>query len=201
VLDDLSHKVRCDGQEVNLVGKTLGCLDGGDVGVDQDGVNTFFLERLDSLRTRVVEFSSLTDGKTTRSEDKDLPDGLLGTKGNVGSQLSTWHVDWHKLAGRCGVEHALDEHIEEELGITRTWCRFGVELDREVWLAAFACPDTLVTVVVGVCEQWFPAVGKSGDVNLVTVVLRGDVTSARGRAGTWQVHTTVTVLHLAGGGA
>lgn len=49
VLDDLGNEFGSDGQEVDLVGQTRRCLDGGDVGVDQDGVDTFFLQGLDSL--------------------------------------------------------------------------------------------------------------------------------------------------------
>ena len=61
LFDDLFNEEGGHGEEVYTVGHALGRLDGGDIGVDQNGLNAFFLESLESLRTRIVKFASLTD--------------------------------------------------------------------------------------------------------------------------------------------
>ena len=61
LLDDLFNEEGGHGEEVYTVGHALGRLDGGNIGVDQNGLNAFFLESLESLRTRIVKFASLTD--------------------------------------------------------------------------------------------------------------------------------------------
>ena len=48
-LDHLAHKLGIDGQKVDLVGEALGGLDRGNVGVDQDGIDTLLLECFDGL--------------------------------------------------------------------------------------------------------------------------------------------------------
>lgn len=45
----LGHVVRCDGEEVHLVSQPLGGLDCGDIGVDEQSLNVFFLQGLDGL--------------------------------------------------------------------------------------------------------------------------------------------------------
>lgn len=92
----------------------------------------------------------------------------------------------------------MDEDIEKELSVSRTRSRLGVELNGEEGFTVLTAPDTLVRAVVGIGEQRFPAVLEGGYVDFVTVVLRGDVASTRCSAGTRNVHTTITVLHLAG---
>lgn len=198
VLDDLEHKVWSDGQEVDLVGQTLGRLDGGNVWIDQDGIDTFLLESLDSLRSRIVEFSGLTNRKTTGSENKNLFGILSRSSSNVGRELSARNVDGDESTFSSRVDHALNEDIEQELGVSRSGCGLWVELDREVRLAVLAGPDTLVTVVIGVGEQGLPTILEGGDVDLVTMVLRGDVTSTGSGTSAGQVHTTVSVLHFSG---
>lgn len=198
VLDDLEHKFRSDRKEVNLVRETLGSLDSGNVGVDEDGVDTFLLQSLDGLGTGVVEFTGLSNGKTTGTKDKNLLDLLSGFGSNVGRKLTTGNINGDQSSLSSTVDNALDEDIEKELSVSRTRSRLGVELNGEEGFAALTAPDTLVRAVVGIGEQRFPAVLKGGYVDFVTVILRGDVASTRCSAGTRNVHTTVTVLHLAG---
>ena len=47
--DDFLYEIRSDGQEVNFVGHTFRGLHGGDVRVDQDGFDTFFLQGFQGL--------------------------------------------------------------------------------------------------------------------------------------------------------
>jgi hypothetical protein len=153
------------------------------------------------LRTRVVEFSSLTDRQTTGTEDEDLLDSLSWSSSDSVGEFSTGHVDGDKSTFSSTVRHRLDEDVKQELGVSRTGSGLGVELNREERLAVLAHPDSLVTAIVGVGEEGFPAVLEAGDIDLVTVVLRGDVTSTRGRTGTRQVHSSISVLHLSSAGA
>lgn len=196
VLEDLSNKVRGDGEVVDLVGKTLGCLDGGDVGVDEDGVDTFLLESLDRLGTRVIELSGLTDGKSSRTKDNNLLDLDSGSLLVVLLLVASGHLDGNELLSRSAIRHALDEDIEKELGILGTGGRLRVELDGEVGKSVLAHPDTLVGSVVGVVEELLPSVGERGHINLVTVVLRSDVASTGRSAVARNVHSSVSVLHL-----
>lgn len=198
VLDDFEHKFGGDGKEVNLVRETLGGLNSGNVRVNEDGVNTFLLQGLDGLRTGVVEFTSLSDGETTGTKDKNLLDLLSGLGSDVGSKLTAGNINGDQSALSSSVQDALDEDVEKELSVSRTRGRLGMELNGEEGLAVLTAPDTLVRTVVGIGEQRFPAILESGYVDFVTVVLRGDVASTRCSAGTRKVHTTVTVLHLAG---
>ena len=72
LLNDLLDEVRGDGQEVNLVGHALRGLHGGDVGVDEDGLDALFLEGLECLRTGVVELAGLADLQRARTEQQDF---------------------------------------------------------------------------------------------------------------------------------
>ena len=72
LLDDLLNEVGGDRQEVNLVGHTLRGLHGGDVGVDEDGLDALFLEGLECLRTGVVELAGLADLQRAASEQQDF---------------------------------------------------------------------------------------------------------------------------------
>jgi hypothetical protein len=47
--------------EINRVGHVAVGLDGGDVGVDQDGLNPLLFERHDGLRAGIIELTGLAD--------------------------------------------------------------------------------------------------------------------------------------------
>jgi len=74
-----------------------------------------------------------------------------------------------------------------------------VELDREEGETVSSHPDTLVGSVVGVLEELGPSRRESRDVDLVSVVLGGDVASTGRRIRARDVHSSVSVLHLGGG--
>ena len=59
--DDTFDEIWRYRQEVYLVGKSVGGLHGGDVGVDQDSGDAFFLEGFEGLRAGVVEFAGFAD--------------------------------------------------------------------------------------------------------------------------------------------
>ncbi|OPZ81751.1 MAG: hypothetical protein BWY77_00498 [bacterium ADurb.Bin431] len=61
LLDHLLDKIGGHRQKVDLVGEMLGGLDGGDVGIDQDGLDALFLEGLDRLAAGIVKFARFTD--------------------------------------------------------------------------------------------------------------------------------------------
>lgn len=121
---------------------------------------------------------------------------LSGVDGGVVLQFTSRDGQRNKLAGFSAVDHALDEDIEQELGVSRTRGGLGVELDGEVRETLSTHPDTFVGSVVGVLEQLFPSRLEGADVDFVTVVLRGDVTPAGSGSRTGNVHASVSVLHL-----
>lgn len=57
-------------------------------------------------------------------------------------------------------------------------------------------PDTLIAAIVCVDEKFLPALWESRGIDSVTVILGGDVALARQHAGTGDVVTAVTELHL-----
>jgi hypothetical protein len=199
--DDLADELGVDGQEIHLVGETLGGLDSCNVGVDQDGVNALLFQSLDGLAARVVELSGLTDAETTTSKNQDLLDVDLGHERRVLGGVTARELDGllHLAGvlddiGDCG-----DECVEEELGVARAGCALGVELNTEV--GAVGVPDTFVAVVVGVDEELVPALRQSLGVDGVTVVLRSDVALSGEHVGARNVVSAVTELHLEGFGA
>jgi hypothetical protein len=56
-------------QYLNKIGSHL---NGGDVGVDDDSVDTLLLERLDGLGAGVVKLPRLPDGQAPRTQDQHL---------------------------------------------------------------------------------------------------------------------------------
>ncbi|KAH0294696.1 carbamoyl-phosphate synth, partial [Aureobasidium sp. EXF-3399] len=196
LLDDLANKVGVDREEVDLVGQTLGSLDGGDIGVDQDCVDALLLKSLDGLRTRVIELTGLTDGETTTTKNQNLLDGDSGVGLLVLSKITTRELDGlvHHARVLNDLLDSIQEDVEEELGVLGTRGTFGVELDTEV--GAVDVSDTLVGAVVGVDEEFGPVLGEGARVDSVTVVLRCDVTLARNQVCGRDVVASVTVLHL-----
>jgi hypothetical protein len=61
LFDDFFDKEWSDRQKVNLVGHTFGSLNRCNVRINQNGVDTFFFQSLESLRARVVEFAGFSD--------------------------------------------------------------------------------------------------------------------------------------------
>ena len=68
LLDHLLDEERRDGQEVDLIGNSLGSLDRGDIGIDENGLDALFAEGFQGLRAAVVEFAGLADLEGARSE-------------------------------------------------------------------------------------------------------------------------------------
>ena len=71
-LDNLLHKVRGNGQEVNLVCHTFRSLHRSNVRVDKDGMDTFFFQCLERLRTGIVKLSRLTDFQCAGAKQQDF---------------------------------------------------------------------------------------------------------------------------------
>ncbi|KAK5624301.1 hypothetical protein RRF57_000017 [Xylaria bambusicola] len=172
VHDYFAHKISCYRQEVYLVGETFGGLNCRNVGVDENGVDAFFLQSFDSLTTGIVELSSLTNAQTSTTEDKYLLD----------------------------VHSRVQFLVLFVLRIARARCALRMKLHTEVGLADVH--NTLVATVVGVHKQLFPFVfRKSWGADGETVILRSNVTLARNHARARDVVPTVTELHLFGTGS
>ncbi len=70
--DDAFDKLHIDRQEVDFIGQVLAGLDCGDVGIDQDRGDPFFLQRLDRLGTRVIKLPCFTDLECSTTENENL---------------------------------------------------------------------------------------------------------------------------------
>mmetsp|Transcript_95927 Transcript_95927/g.276367 ORF Transcript_95927/g.276367 Transcript_95927/m.276367 type:complete len:223 (+) Transcript_95927:25-693(+) len=115
LLDDFLDEFRCDGKEENVIRLMTRfvihvCLNGGDVRVHQNNFFAFFFQSLDCLTTRVVEFSGLSDGRTTTSQKQDLAYLRLGL-----GWVTNWEVDLARL-----VAAGIQEGVKHEFSVGRT---------------------------------------------------------------------------------
>ena len=86
LLNDALHELRGHRLEIDRIGYVFRRLDGGDIRIDEDGVDAFFLQGLECLGTAVVELASLTDlqGATAQEEDfGPTPSPSLGEGGVI----------------------------------------------------------------------------------------------------------------------
>ena len=72
LLNDLFHKIRTHGQEVDFVGQVVRGLDCRDVGINKNGPYTEVLQGLHSLASRVVEFAGFSNLEGPASKDQNL---------------------------------------------------------------------------------------------------------------------------------
>ena len=64
------HKERGDGQEVNAVGNTFAGLHSGNVRVNQDAVDTLFLQGFQGLTAGIVELAGFTDFQRSGTQEQ-----------------------------------------------------------------------------------------------------------------------------------
>src|SRR5690606_13441629 len=115
-------------------------LDGGNVWIDEDGVDALFLESLDGLRARVVEFTSLANAQASTAKNKNLLqlasqariDLFVLGKSSARNLDGLREVDF--TARRRSLLDGVDKHVKEEFGIPGAGGAFGVELDRKLRL-------------------------------------------------------------------
>ena len=92
-----------DSDEVDAVGEVLAGLDRGDVRIDEDGGDALFAQRLERLRTRVVELAGLADLQRARAEHQytaRLAGQVLAVHAARPSELS-----WRR---QCAGSHRID---------------------------------------------------------------------------------------------
>jgi hypothetical protein len=121
---------------------------------------------LNGLTTRVVEFTSLSNRSTPRTEHEDLLDHGPGR-----CRLAARKDDTIR-----GLAARIQKRVKHEFRVGRTGRSFGVELGRKVGPAVVG--NTFVTAVVGVGEESLPARLESVTVDVVSVVLRRNVALA-----------------------
>ena len=71
-LDHALHEIRSDRQEIDLVCKSVGGLYGGDIGIDEHGLDALLFHGFQSLGAGVVEFAGLTDFQCAAAEKKNF---------------------------------------------------------------------------------------------------------------------------------
>ncbi len=169
-LNHLGNERRLNGKEVNAVSQMLGCLDGGNVRVDEDNPQAFRRERLDRLGAGVIKFAGLADFQRARAEQKDF---------------FQWR--WHGLA------QAGDEFVENEAGVGWAGVGFRVELHRDHRVPAVT--NAFDCAVVGVGKPRPPAVRQLGPHG-VAVVLAGEVAARRAGKQARLVLAAVAELHF-----
>jgi hypothetical protein len=185
--DDVLDVFGADGEEVDAVGPggRRGGLDGGNVGVDEDGFDALLLEGLDALGAGVIELAGLTNGESSRSDEEDL--------------LVKVGVVVHGVEEVEGLDLSADgsnELVKEEGGVGGSASGLGVELGAKEGLVGVG--NALVGLVVGVEEERLPVGGEGVGVDGETVVLGGDVAAGGTEIDAGLVHSAVSVLHLVG---
>ena len=70
--DDVFDERRFDGQKIRAPGHAFAGLDGGDVGIDEDGFDALFVEGLDGLAAGIVELAGLADLERAAAQQEDL---------------------------------------------------------------------------------------------------------------------------------
>ena len=136
-------------KEVDLVGHSLAGLYRGDVRIDENRLDPLFLQRLEGLRTGIVEFTGLANLQRSRSQEQYFFDGRI------------FHI--LKLG---------DEVIKQELGIGRAAGGLGMELHRTEGFGFVT--DALIGAVVHVHEPGLPIATEGFVIHRVTMVLRGN---------------------------
>ena len=67
-LNNLGHKIWRHGQEVDFVGKALGGLHSGYIGIDQNSGYALFLHGLERLRSRIIKFAGFAYFECTAAQ-------------------------------------------------------------------------------------------------------------------------------------
>ena len=83
LLDDFGHKKGIDGQEINLIRNTFTRLNSCHVRIDEHRADALFPKSLQSLTTRIVELTCLSNLQGTRTQDKHLLQLFLHAKMNL----------------------------------------------------------------------------------------------------------------------
>ena len=107
LLDHSLNEVRSDGEEVDRISDPLRRLYCSDIGVDEDGMDSLFLESLQGLRSGVIKLARLADLEGTGPEEEDLLVFLYvhefrslikSSKKNSVSIGPPWHSGWNWTA-------------------------------------------------------------------------------------------------------
>lgn len=105
--NDFSHKFRSHGEEIDFISKSARGLNCGDVRIDKNCENSFFLQRLNGLRTTVIEFSGLADREPTGAKNENF--AWMQT---IRGDWSRWNGEGDQLACIFTFNDAGDEFVK-----------------------------------------------------------------------------------------
>ena len=83
LLNHSLDEIGSDGKEVNLVSHAFRSLDSGDIWVDENSLDAFFFEGFQSLATRIVELSGLTNLECARTEEENFLNARINHDGII----------------------------------------------------------------------------------------------------------------------
>ena len=72
LFNDTLDEIGGDRKEVDVVSHSFGGLHGGDVGIDEDGFDAFFLESLEGLGTGIVKLSCLANFQSAGTKQQNF---------------------------------------------------------------------------------------------------------------------------------
>ena len=121
--------------------------------VDENRVDPFLLESLDSLATRVVEFASLTDTEASTSKDENLFYHHPRIESFVLISISARELDRLKQRFNRGdaILYSTKKDVEKELCVFWSWSGLWVKLYAEE--GAVLMSDTFIAPIVCIYEQ------------------------------------------------
>jgi hypothetical protein len=112
LLDDLGDDLGGDRLDIGRIGQFRIGHDGRRIGIDQNDTVALFLQRLDRLRARIIEFAGLPDHDGTGADDQDG-----GDVGSFGHQVSPAGNE----AQKKGAHAARPSSTSARLLLARRW--------------------------------------------------------------------------------
>mmetsp|Transcript_26373 Transcript_26373/g.47644 ORF Transcript_26373/g.47644 Transcript_26373/m.47644 type:complete len:302 (-) Transcript_26373:97-1002(-) len=140
LVDDVHDDMRSNGKKVDAIGCILGSLrslHGGNIGINQNDFNSLFLESLDTLTTRVVKLSCLSNTQTATSHQQDFFVRFAMIRKSI--------LQDERLRN---LAHMSDKLVKQKGCIKRTTTCFGMKLYRKEWFIRMH--NTLIGQVIGI---------------------------------------------------
>lgn len=169
------------GEEVDFIGEAFGGLDGCDVGVDEDCVDSFFFEGFDCLntsvilrrvkvvvggylRSAVVEFACLADTQSSTSKNKTFlyVDTMRYIAVNTVHHIlrlnlfGPRHNNFRQFSFLRTASHNIDKHIKQKLRVSRTRCGLRMKLNRKE--GEFRMINALITSIIRIDKELLPRI-------------------------------------------
>mmetsp|Transcript_5973 Transcript_5973/g.11285 ORF Transcript_5973/g.11285 Transcript_5973/m.11285 type:complete len:303 (+) Transcript_5973:348-1256(+) len=185
LLNDLFNELWSHWKEVNMVSLTVRFavqigLNRSYIRVHKDNLLPFFFESLDCLSSRVIEFSCLTNRCSSRPKQEDFL-GRTQWRGRSTHRKSNHFI---------GLLTGFKEGIKHEFSITWSTGCLWMELSCEVGPSFVR--NTFITSIICIGEENLPTRLESVTVNMITMILRCNVTLSSLMVQNWLILASIS---------